>query len=187
VTGVSQKAFSSNLIGVLCFGLGGYILWLSASPAAAQCGSNPAPDSSCYSCHVQEDPIAENGVWHGTHANKDCGAKCHGGNCSSMNKDLAHMGMVVNPLSDVYTNCHSCHPDDYLAKAEIFAADLNIAPESIPTPTLVPSGKVSADPLEILPSPVNSNALPLAFIFAGSAFTILLVLGIAVLAGYLRK
>jgi hypothetical protein len=173
--------------GLFCLGLGVFISILTASPVSAQCGSNPPPDSSCYSCHVQENPVAGLGDWHGVHARKDCCAKCHGGNCSTMDEDQAHLGVVANPLSDIYTNCHSCHPDDYLAKAEIFAADLNIAPESIPTPTLVPSGKVSADPLVILPSPVNSNALPLAFIFAGSAFTILLVLGIAVLAGYLRK
>ena len=60
-------------------------------------------------------PVYDQGDWHVLHARKDCCAQCHGGNCSSMDKDLAHEGMVANPLEDIYTNCYHCHPDDYQA------------------------------------------------------------------------
>jgi hypothetical protein len=181
---MSRKRFFVIIFaGMLFLGIG-FLVWvLTPLPVSAQCGSNPPPDSSCYTCHVQEDPVAENGEWHGVHARKDCCAKCHGGNCSTMDKNLAHQGMVANPLSDIYTDCHSCHPDDYQAKADIFAAELDITPGSIATPTPVPSGKILAAPLVILPTPLltTSSGLPLPLILGGSAVIILFIFGIIIL------
>jgi hypothetical protein len=169
-------------IGVLSLASGLFIWAMTPSPAAAQCGSNPPPDSSCFTCHVQENPVVENGVWHGIHGRSDCCAKCHGGNCSTMDKDLAHQGMVNNPLSDIYTNCHSCHPDDYYTRADIFAAELGITPGSIPTPTPAPAGKVIASPLVILPAPVpvTGSAIPLPFIIGGTLLIVVFILGMIV-------
>ena len=73
----------------------------------AQCGE-PQP-SSCVTCHAQEDPVNEKGEWHIIHASKDVCINCHGGNAITMNKDLAHENLMANPLSDIYTDCHSCH------------------------------------------------------------------------------
>jgi hypothetical protein len=174
--------------GLFCLGLGVFISILTASPVSAQCGSNPPPDSSCYSCHVQENPVAGLGDWHGVHARKDCCAKCHGGNCSTMDEDQAHLGVVANPLSDIYTNCHSCHPEDYLAKAEVFAAELDITPGSIATPTPVPVGKVVVAPLVTLPSPIamNTSNLPPLLVLGGSLVVILFVVGIIILTTHLH-
>jgi hypothetical protein len=47
--------------------------------------------------------------------------------------------MVSNPLEDIYTNCHACHPYDYPQRAALFAAELGITPSSRKTPTPVPS------------------------------------------------
>lgn len=45
-------------ISLLCLG-GAILMWaMTPLPVAAQCGSNPPPDSSCYTCHVKEDPVA---------------------------------------------------------------------------------------------------------------------------------
>jgi hypothetical protein len=174
-------------IGLLFFG-GSVLVWtMTPIPVAAQCGSNPPPDSSCYTCHVQEDPISGNGEWHGIHANKDCCAKCHGGNCSTMDKDLAHQGMIANPLSDIYTNCHSCHPDDYQEVAETFAMELGIIPGSIATPTPVPTEKVTVNSLVILPSPSPNSpaAFPLPIALAGLVVIILVLFGIITLIMHL--
>jgi hypothetical protein len=54
-----------------------------------------------------------------------------------MNKDLAHEGVVAQPLSDIYTNCHSCHPTDYIERADQLAATLNVTPDSCATPSTV--------------------------------------------------
>jgi len=184
-----KRLFTIICTGMLCFGFGFLLEALTPAPVAAQCGSNPPPDSSCFTCHIEEHPVAENGKWHGVHARKDCCARCHGGNCMSMDKDLAHQGIVTNPLSDIYTNCHSCHPDDYQARAELFAAELDITPGSIATPTSGRSGKLLAAPLVIVPLPVSttSSALPLPLILGGSLAIILLILGIIILIAQLHS
>ena len=103
----------------------------------AQCGTGPP--GSCVECHIEQALVYEQGIWHGTHARKDCCTNCHGGNCSAAEKELAHVGIIANPLEDVYTNCHACHPDDYWQRAETFAVELNITPSSRATPTFVPT------------------------------------------------
>ena len=54
-----------------------------------------------------------------------------------MDKSLAHEGLVAQPLSDIYTDCHSCHPADYIARSDKLAATLHVTPESCATPTAV--------------------------------------------------
>jgi len=118
--------------------VGVVILGISPSPVSAQCGTDP-PHSSCVNCHEIQEPVYENGEWHGVHARKDCCTNCHGGNCSADEKEQAHVGMIPNPLEDIYTNCHACHPDDYPKRADIFAAELGITPSSRETSTPVPT------------------------------------------------
>jgi hypothetical protein len=70
-----------------------------------------------------------------------------------MDKDLAHEGLVVNPLEDIYTNCYHCHPDDYQARAERFALTLGVTPNSRPTPTRVAFVAAVEHPLLVMPQP----------------------------------
>jgi hypothetical protein len=116
---------------------GAVILSIMPSPVSAQCGDYPPP-SSCITCHEIQEPVYENGEWHTIHARKDCCTNCHGGNCSADEKERAHVGMIPNPLVDIYNNCHACHPYDYQQRAAIFAAELGITPSSRKTPTPVP-------------------------------------------------
>jgi hypothetical protein len=76
------------------------------------------------------------GEWNTIHLNQDMCTSCHGGNASAKDKSLAHAGMVSQPLSDIYTDCHSCHPADYQARSNQLAATLNVTPESCTTPTI---------------------------------------------------
>jgi hypothetical protein len=105
-----------------------------------------------------------------------------------MDKDLAHQDIIANPLSDIYTNCHSCHPDDYLVRAEVFAVELGITPSSISTPTPVPAGKVLASPLVILPSPISSqpSTFPWLAILGGLPIIVLFLFGLITLIIHLR-
>jgi hypothetical protein len=184
-----KRLFVIINIGMFFLGIG-IIIWIfTPSSASAQCGSNPPPNTSCYTCHIQQEPVTGIGEWHGVHAQMDCCAKCHGGNCLSMDKDTAHQDMVADPLSDIYTDCHSCHPDDYQAKADLLAAELQITPSSIATPSPVPTGEVLAAPLVILPSPLSTTAtaLPLPLIMGGSVVMILFISGIIILIMHLRS
>ena len=101
-----------------------YLLWPAAN-AKAQCGSQA---SSCKNCHeVQgKDPVNTDGTgWHQSHAFGDFCYICHAGNNQSMDEATAHTGMVP-PLSDVKAACQSCHPDDLMERAQVYATALGV-------------------------------------------------------------
>ena len=101
-----------------------YFLW-PAEDASAQCGSQA---SSCKNCHeVQgQDPVNSDGTgWHQSHAFGDFCYICHAGNNQSMDEAEAHSSMVP-PLSDVQAGCASCHPNDLMERADVYAAALGV-------------------------------------------------------------
>jgi hypothetical protein len=163
------------LIGLLFLGASIMVWGTSPLPVAAQCGENPPPKSSCVTCHVQENQFHPNEAWHDTHALQDCCTNCHGGNCMASDKELAHQGLVPDPLEDIYTNCYHCHPDDYQEKAQRFALILGVTPGSSPTPTPVPAGPVAGNPIVILPPPTPSAASLQLWIPLLGGFTFLLL------------
>jgi hypothetical protein len=168
------------LVEMLLFG-GAIILSIWPTSVSAQCGVNP-PDPSCVTCHEIQEPVYGKGEWHSIHARKDCCTNCHGGNCSAAEKERAHEGMVPNPLSDIYTNCHACHPDDYPERAARFAAELGITPSSRETPTPVPVPLEEAQILELdLPTDLSSvpaPQLPFGIINIGLMLIVILFFGL---------
>ena len=175
----------SMLVGV--FLVAGAVIWsFWPAPVSAQCGVNLL-DSSCFKCHTAESEYFGKGEWHSIHAPKDCCANCHGGNCAATDKELAHQGMIPNPLEDIYTNCHACHPYDYQERAARFAATLNITPASRETPTPYPLPPVEPPkpgfimPTDLLTAPTALH--PLGLIIGGLALLALTFLGI----GWLEK
>jgi hypothetical protein len=178
---MSKKVLLLTGIALLVVALGN----LFPTPVHAQCGTWPV--GSCVTCHIEQAPVYDEGHWHSVHARRDCCTNCHGGNCSATEKELAHVGLIANPLEDVYTNCHACHPDDYWQRAEVFAAELDITPASRSTPTPVAtSDPASRRPqIDILPPPgpppLISTQQALMFFSAGlTAAIVLLVLGFLV-------
>jgi hypothetical protein len=163
---------------------------LTASAALAQCGDQP-PASSCITCHEYQkaDPVYGKGEWHDIHASKDCCWSCHGGNTQTQDKEMAHLGMTKNPLEDIYVDCHSCHPEDYPAKAERFAVAVGVTPGSSPTRTPVPIGPFVEHPIVIVPPSVTSA--PPAYlgplVLGGLGFTVLFLLGLRILYLHLRS
>ena len=162
--------FISSLAGIIL------LVWLGTVRVQAQCGV--PQQSSCTTCHAQEDPVSGKGEWHIIHANKDICINCHGGNGSTMNKDLAHEGLMAHPLNDIYTDCHSCHPQDYVGRASIFASTLSITPGSCATPTPVPvsntSGKPPSGGIYIPTNLVSTSSSLQAFLVIGSMLTIMI-------------
>jgi len=159
----------------------GIAVWAgSPAVALAQCGE--PPKSSCTTCHETEDPIATQGQWHYVHAAKDFCTSCHGGNGSTLDKTLAHDGIVANPLTDIYTDCHACHPYDYEARAERFAVALNVTPGSCATPTAAPAS-AAAGPVVTNPSaPTPGASLSWAAALGAAAAAGLFLLGLVALA-----
>jgi hypothetical protein len=187
-----NRYLMTSLIDVF-FLITGMLIWaMTPSTSSAQCGDNPPPKSSCITCHEKEYPVYKNGEWHGIHALKDCCTSCHGGNCGTMDKDLAHEDLVVNPLEDVYTNCYKCHPDDYQARAERFGALLGVTPRSSPTATPFPTEQAVVGyqivilPTTSLPAPHLQQWLPELWAFTMLIITLLAV-GVAFYYLQVRK
>lgn len=100
------------------------LMWPQAE-ADAQCGSQA---SSCKNCHEVQGQLSVNADgtgWHQSHAFGDFCAFCHAGNVQATDKAAAHTGMVA-PLSDITTNCSSCHTNETEAKAQVYAAVLGV-------------------------------------------------------------
>jgi hypothetical protein len=123
---------------ILAFVAGILLLTAVALPVRAQCGE--PQDLYCVNCHSEQAQFKATDEWHSSHYAIASCTNCHGGNATAAEKDPAHEGLVANPLSDVYTSCHRCHPNDYLTIASGYAAKLEITPGSCATPTPVPQG-----------------------------------------------
>jgi hypothetical protein len=104
----------------------------AATPVSAQCGTSA---SSCKSCHEvnAKAPVNNVGAWHTSHAFGDFCSFCHGGNVQAVDQKEAHQGMFA-PVSDPKGSCQSCHADDYLKKAEVYALALGAKLPSGGTP-----------------------------------------------------
>jgi hypothetical protein len=114
------------LIGLALLLLAGSLLLLPAPKANAQCGSQA---SSCKNCHETQGQKPVNGdgtAWHTEHQQIDACVNCHAGNPQSMDKAASHTGMVPWE-SDVKAGCFTCHPDDYMDKAQIYATTLGVS------------------------------------------------------------
>jgi hypothetical protein len=145
------------------------LLWVGTATVHAECGVTQP--SSCVTCHAQEDPVKGKGEWHSIHASKDICINCHGGNATSMNKELAHEGLTANPLSDIYTDCHSCHPYDYVGRADLFATTLGVIPGSCATPTPMSVSITSGEP------PSGGINIPTNLGSTGSSLQGILIIG----------
>ncbi|HUH96363.1 MAG TPA: hypothetical protein VLZ89_03335 [Anaerolineales bacterium] len=165
-----RSFFMASVVGTIA------LLLVGVVPARAQCG-NPPP-SSCTTCHAQEDPVADQGAWHSVHAHQDICINCHGGNGSTMDESLAHAGMNAQPLSDIYTDCHSCHPD-YVDRAAPYAATLQVTPSSCATPTSAVLGSASnglPPSRMVMPADLAStSAAPQIFLFVAGGLTLLVL------------
>jgi len=120
-----RKTFPILLIALGVLLVAGLLAFWPSQAANAQCGSQA---SSCKNCHeVQgQDPVNNDGNgWHTSHAFGDFCYICHAGNPQSPDETTAHEGMVP-PLSDVKAACQSCHPDDLMERAQVYATALGV-------------------------------------------------------------
>jgi len=90
----------------LCTLIGVTLVMFAVSTSRVSADCSVPPKSSCISCHAPDGHVAAMGEWNSVHLNQDMCISCHGGNGSTMDMSLAHAGMVPQPLSDIYTDCH---------------------------------------------------------------------------------
>jgi hypothetical protein len=125
---------------------------LTATPVKAQCGSQASSCKNCHETQAQDSVNNDGTAWHTQHAFGDFCYLCHGGNNQATDKTAAHTGMI-DPLSDIVTNCKSCHPNDYEAQAQIYATTLGVQ---------IGSGAASgtAAPASATTVPASGTAVP---------------------------
>jgi hypothetical protein len=135
----------------------------SIDPALAQCGASA---SSCKNCHEvnAKHPVNDSGDWHTQHAFGDFCSFCHGGDVQATDKEVAHKDMTY-PLADPKQSCQTCHPNDTLDRAKVYAVALGVDLKSGDSGNAVggtgDSGpKVDPAKIELKPidSPGESNA-----------------------------
>ena len=146
----------------------GMLFLLPPTQAKAQCGSQA---SSCKNCHETQaqDPVNTDGTtWHTQHAFGDFCYLCHGGNNQSTDKAAAHTGMV-SPFSDINTSCKTCHPNDTLTKAQVYATvlgqQIGTGAASTPAsnqPAATPAPAVSEPAPAVVPAPAQAAIVPAA-------------------------
>jgi len=174
----AQKVSGAVLIGSLITLAIGLLMLFAPQAAVAQCEDQKP---SCCTCHATAHPVTDQGEWHVIHARKECCRACHGGNDQAQDKDTAHVGIVLNPLTDTYTACHQCHPDDYGQRAQVFAAALHITPQSN-EPTPRPAVAASTPPPMILtPLPKATTDVTPVGGWLVVPVTALLAIGLAVI------
>lgn len=79
--------------------------------------------SSCFKCHNGKRapaPAADATLqpWHAQHksVNYSCGG-CHQGNARVLKKEIAHEGLITDPLAVPGQSCSTCHTGDAAANA----------------------------------------------------------------------
>jgi hypothetical protein len=114
-----------------------------AEPAQAQ-AETPAPDSRCRTCHESLYFLHDSGQWCCFCERERTCTCCHGGNPDTANVELAHEGMVANPITENPAICQDCHPDDYQDRIERFSKAAGIEPTPLGAPTRTPQASAWA-------------------------------------------
>jgi hypothetical protein len=107
--------------------------WLTAARAKE---AEPQKDSACRTCHEDRYWLYDTGKWYCLCGKqRDC-IDCHGGDGKAWDANLAHEGMLINPIAENPAVCKDCHPDDYSMRIECFAAvaGIDLFSETAPTP-----------------------------------------------------
>jgi hypothetical protein len=117
------------------------------NPAFADEGA-PARDSTCIGCHENQYQLFDSGKWYCLCKTPVRCTECHGGRTDTVIQDLAHEGMIPNPLVDQAARCQGCHPNDYQERVEKFASIAGIHTMPRPCPTCIPVEMVSVSQVD---------------------------------------
>jgi hypothetical protein len=131
------------------------LLLLPNVPAGAQ-EPEPTPqnDANCVACHTHQYYLYDSGKWFCLcDAPMHC-VYCHGGRTDTMDKDLAHEGLVLYPTHDHAERCRACHADNYLDRVVTFGAvaGINPTPQVIATATEVSAAAALVETPRIAPT-----------------------------------
>ncbi|MFH1184170.1 MAG: hypothetical protein V1755_03915 [Chloroflexota bacterium] len=152
------------ILGAALIGVGAVAL-ATAQPAQAQCGSQASSCKNCHETQAQMPVNADGTGWHESHAFGDFCYICHAGNNQATEAEAAHAGMVA-PMTDVQSACAQCHPNDLVARADVYTVALGIPAASIRKPSAAaspaPTATVAAPELAAQPAAAPAPAAALS-------------------------
>jgi hypothetical protein len=111
------------------------------NPASAL--GKPPKDTSCINCHLDQYWLYDSGKSYCLNETKVRCTECHHGRTDTAVKELAHEGLIANPVVNDAAVCQECHPDDYRSKIQKFASIAGVNPTPVPYSTCTPSALVS--------------------------------------------
>jgi hypothetical protein len=101
----------------------------------------PENDANCLSCHERQYYLYDNGKYFCLcNAPMHC-IYCHNGRTDSLEKDVAHEGLVLHPTRGNADRCQECHEKDTMERVVTFAsvAGISATPRSVVTATTASS------------------------------------------------
>lgn len=105
--------------------------------------TTPENDANCVACHEHQYYVYDSGKWFCLcDAPMHC-VYCHGGRTDSMEKEVAHEGLVLFPTRDHAARCQSCHTEDYMSRAVTFASIAGVSSTPRAVITATPSNLVA--------------------------------------------
>jgi cytochrome c553 len=110
---------------------------VNISAVSAQSEAPPS-DTTCATCHENLYLLHDTGKWYCSCKRRaDC-TVCHAGLEGAYDKELAHQGLIANPIQNNIAACKSCHGEDYDQYIERFALMAGVSQSPSPGPTYVP-------------------------------------------------
>ena len=118
--------------------LAGFALLLSPAKTVLAQELAPENDANCVACHEHQYYLYDSGKWFCLcDAPMHC-VYCHGGRTDSINKDIAHEGLVLYPTRNHAERCQACHTEDYISRVVSFEAAAGVSFTPIPMVTATP-------------------------------------------------
>jgi hypothetical protein len=163
-----------SLKGVSILVIALFLFAISVSTAAAQ-SEVPTLESTCATCHESLYLLHDTGKWYCSCKRRaDC-TVCHAGQVDTFDEDLAHQGMIANPIQDNPAACQSCHGDDYPAYIQRFCQIAGVSQPSKPGTTFAPAAL-------FIEAPVQQSG---ALVLVGKSYEAWQLIGLGMLAGLL--
>jgi hypothetical protein len=136
-----RKMLFLSLVAI-AFAIASFLSFGGINLAFAQ-EETPPRDTACIDCHLDQYWLYDSGKSYCLIETKVRCTECHHGRTETAVKELAHEGLIANPVVNDAAICQECHHDDYRSKVQKFASIAGVSPTPVPYSTCTPSALVS--------------------------------------------
>lgn len=150
---------SSKWIKIWMIFIGVAILFLSQPSSVHAQELTPDNDENCVACHEHQYYTYDNGKWFCLcDAPMHC-VYCHGGRTDSLEKEVAHEGLVLYPTHNHAERCQTCHTEDYMSRVVTFETIAGVVSTPRPIVTATPVNSITPAESQSTPPLTRLGAL----------------------------